>query len=138
MEGEGRVSAVLSCGWAGEWGFLRANATARREVVLAHRAPRVPTPQLALPWPSSAGAAPPSEPVTPEPPRTKRTAWAKLLARIFKVDAETCPRCGAPMRIVELVTKHDDIQRILDSQPRGPPRRTATFLGETQLPLSFL
>jgi hypothetical protein len=42
------------------------------------------------------------------------------------------------MRIVEFVTDDEDIQRILASQPRGPPSRAAPLIGGTQLPLLFL
>jgi len=42
------------------------------------------------------------------------------------------------MRIVGFVTKHDDIRRILDSLPRGPPHRSDTALPRAQLRLGFL
>ncbi len=40
-----------------------------------------------------------------DPPRlaAKRTPWAKLLARVFKVDVTICPSCGGPMNIIEFV-----------------------------------
>jgi hypothetical protein len=113
-------------------GVLAPGATARAEVVTT---PSVEPPaQLHLPWPS-AGTGARSIPPTPEAPRTKRTSWAQLLAKILKIDAETCPRCGGPMRIVDFVTKADDIDRILGShQPRGPPSQVSSVGHQLRLP----
>jgi hypothetical protein len=112
-------------------GVLAPGATARAEVVPAAASP--PLAQLLLAWPST-GAVPRTEQATPEAPRTKRTSWAKMLAKVFKVDAETCPRCGGRMRIVDFVTKADDIDRILGSQPRGPPSQVGSVGAQLKLP----
>ena len=75
-----------------------------------------------------------SEALTDPPKKTpSRTPWAKLLARIFKVDAETCPQCGSPCRIVAFVTEKDEVEQVLGSMPRGPPSAMET--SNAQLPL---
>ena len=40
------------------------------------------------------------EPLVPVP---SRTAWAKLLAKVYDVDAQQCPGCQAPMRPIGAV-----------------------------------
>lgn len=64
---------------------------------------------------------------------TTRLSWSKLLARVWSIDVETCPRCGAqPMRPIAAITEADVIRRILShlgipyERPvprpaRGPP-----------------
>jgi hypothetical protein len=57
--------------------------------------------------------------------RSPRTSWAKMLARVFKIDVSKCPTCGGQMQIVEFVTDPDDIARQLGGAgraPRAPPR----------------
>ncbi len=66
----------------------------------------------------------PAKPITPEddPPRPKRMSWARLLARIFKVDVQACPECGDRMRMLGAVTLPEEIEAILQGRgmlPRG-------------------
>ena len=58
-----------------------------------------------------------------EPPKPRRSNWATLLARVFKVDASVCPHCGGTTRIVAFVTE-------VDADPRAPPdnRRQLSLL----------
>ena len=45
---------------------------------------------------------------------TARVSWAKLLARVWSIDVETCPRCGAhPMRPIPAITEPAVIGQIL-------------------------
>lgn len=41
-----------------------------------------------------------------KPKKTKAGAgsWARLVRRVFSVDVSTCPRCGAELDIVSVVT----------------------------------
>jgi hypothetical protein len=52
-------------------------------------------------------------------------AWAELLRRTFGLDVETCPRCGARMRLLALVTEPKNVERFLShlGEPTEPPPR---------------
>ena len=55
-----------------------------------------------------------------------RVAWAKLLAKVFNVDAERCPDCGGRLRPVGAVTRREDARAALAAGlsvlgARGPP-----------------
>ena len=42
------------------------------------------------------------------PPNRRRTAWAQLVLRVWKVDPELCPRCGVKMlRSRALLERHE-------------------------------
>jgi hypothetical protein len=55
--------------------------------------------------------------------KVKNHSWAKLLARCFKVDVGTCPKCGDDMVIVAGVHDPDSIRRYLRyiGQNEHPP-----------------
>jgi len=55
-------------------------------------------------------------------PKRARLSWAKLLARVFKIDVTVCPRCGGDMRIVRAITDPEEARRILSRLARPPPR----------------
>ncbi len=59
--------------------------------------------------------------VAESPPH--RVPWAKLLARVFKIDISTCPKCQGPMRMRDAVTDPDKIALHLHGA-RAPPRPT--------------
>jgi len=55
-----------------------------------------------------------------------RVAWAKLLAKVFDVDAERCPACGGRLRPVGAVTRREEARAALAAGlsvlgARGPP-----------------
>jgi len=55
-----------------------------------------------------------------------RVAWAKLLAKVFDVDAERCPTCGGRLRPVGAVTRREEARAALAAGlsvlgARGPP-----------------
>lgn len=54
-------------------------------------------------------------------PAPSRLGWAKLLARVFRIDVTVCPACQGPMRVVQAVTDPDDIAAHLHGA-RAPPR----------------
>ena len=49
----------------------------------------------------------------------RRLSWSKLLARVFRVDVLTCPRCKSRLQRVEWCTTPERIEAVL--QIRGPP-----------------
>ena len=92
-------------------GILASAAKQRREVV-----PR-PPPQIQLAFPI--------ENMRPER-QTFRLSWAKLLARVYNLDAERCPKCGGRLRPIGAVTDPPEAQRHLARlearNARGPPQ----------------
>jgi hypothetical protein len=55
-----------------------------------------------------------------------RVAWARLLAKVFDVDAERCPDCGGRLRPVGAVTRREEARAALAAAlsvlgARGPP-----------------
>jgi hypothetical protein len=55
-----------------------------------------------------------------------RIGWAKLLAKVFDVDAERCPDCDGPLRPVGAVTRREEARAALAAGlsvlgARGPP-----------------
>lgn len=88
-------------------GVLAAHAKDRSEVVPALKEDESPRAQLDL-WDDD-----------PAEPRKKRTPWAKLLAKVFKIDVTVCPSCGGNMRILAFV----DAEHLALS--RAPPSRAA-------------
>lgn len=75
--------------------------------------------------------------------------WAELMQRVFQLDLEHCPLCGAPMKLRAIVTAPANIRRYLrhldeatDLPPRSPARDPPYFRSEVvrrkltqQLPL---
>ena len=65
--------------------------------------------------PEPAAVAP--EPVTPAEPGSaearRRSAWARLLKRVFEVDPLRCLRCGGEMKVIAWITERAVIDRIL-------------------------
>ena len=45
--------------------------------------------------------------------RQSRAAWARLLAKIYEVDALRCNRCGSPMKVLAVITDPTQVRRIL-------------------------
>jgi hypothetical protein len=87
-----------------------------------------------------AGAIAPKESVTageageepnPEPAertRPYRIRWAKLLMRVFEIDALRCPQCGARLRVLAAIEDPDVAFKILaclDLPARAPPTHPA-------------
>ena len=58
--------------------------------------------------PVPAAAPAPGEPVVPAEPGSpearRRSAWARVLKKVFEVDPLLCPRCGTPMKVVAWIT----------------------------------
>jgi hypothetical protein len=51
-------------------------------------------------------------------------AWARLLAKVYEVDAMVCPMCGAEMKVIAVIEDPDELKRILQHLVkigRSPP-----------------
>lgn len=40
-------------------------------------------------------------------------SWARLLAKVYEVDALRCSRCGSPMKVLAAITDAPEVRRIL-------------------------
>ncbi len=73
-----------------------------------------------------------------------KTAWAKLIRKVFEIDPLLCPECGAQMRVIALIEDPAVIERILSwlgiweplrpSGPSPPPERASLPLTYHPLP----
>ena len=115
-------------------GVLAPNAKLRPLVVPQHQ--EEPGEQLVLPLDKKPRPADSSS--TPDgfrPGKRARMSWAKLLNRTMDFDMETCPECGAQMKIFGFVLERSEIDKLLDGSgeserdrdrtahlPRGPPK----------------
>jgi len=59
------------------------------------------------------GGAPEDYPAQTVSARQSRAAWARLLAKIYEVDALKCSRCGSPMKVLAVITDPTQVRRIL-------------------------
>jgi hypothetical protein len=110
-------------------GILAPNARLRSQVI-PPRPPAVPE-QLALPF-GGKDQEPPHEGASGLS-KLQRISWAHLLKRTMDFDMETCPECGAVMKVEGFVLDPDEIALALDGHPgqaeaartehppRGPP-----------------
>ena len=56
--------------------------------------------------------------------RSRRKAWARLLAKVYEIDVFRCPKCGSRMYVVAVIRDPESIRKIIDcleSHGRGPP-----------------
>jgi hypothetical protein len=63
--------------------------------------------------------------------RQSRAAWARLLAKVYEVDALRCNRCGSPMKVLALITDPHQCRRIflhLIKTGAAPPGLDASTL----------
>jgi hypothetical protein len=52
-----------------------------------------------------------------------RSAWARLIHKVYEVDPLECPKCGAPMHVIALIDDAEVIRRILQYLGRWAPRQ---------------
>ena len=106
-------------------GVLAPNAKLRRLVV-----PQGPQVQEAA---SEAAAAAECE-VESLQARPNRISWARLLKRVFDIDMEHCPNCGAgELKIIAAILERPVIAKILTHlglDPQPPPRGRAREIGQ--------
>ena len=51
-----------------------------------------------------------------------RSAWARLIHKVYEVDPLQCPKCGAPMQVIALIDDAAVIRRILEHLGCWAPR----------------
>jgi hypothetical protein len=54
----------------------------------------------------------------------RKSAWARLLARVYEVDPFVCPECGSPIKVIAVIQDPDEIKHIvrhLIKIGRAPP-----------------
>ena len=81
-----------------------------------------------VPVPCASLIEPVREPVS-EFAAHARSAWARLIRKVYEADPLECPKCHGPMRIIALIDDPPVVRRILDHlglwQPeaseRSPP-----------------
>ena len=54
-----------------------------------------------------------------------RSAWARLIARVYEVDPLECPRCKGPMRVIALIDDAPVIRKILTHLGLWTPQTAA-------------
>ena len=42
-----------------------------------------------------------------------RSAWARLIAKVYEIDPLLCPRCGSAMRLIAVITDPAEVRTIL-------------------------
>jgi hypothetical protein len=104
-------------------GVLAAHSHLRSEVT-----PRPPAFEDPMKAPASGDQRQLFEPTSDanQPPPHRRP-WAWLLRHVFLKDVSHCPRCGGPMRWVEVATTKEPIERLMaehGEEPAPAPRRT--------------
>ena len=45
--------------------------------------------------------------------RACRSAWARLIAKVYEIDPLICPRCGSEMKLIALITNPSEVAAIL-------------------------
>jgi hypothetical protein len=109
-----------------EHGVLAPNAKLRARVV-----PQGP-PAQAQAAPEAAAAA--ECQVETVQARPHRISWARLLKRVFDIDMQHCPNCGAgELKIIAAILERPVIEKILTHlglDPQPPPRGRAREAGQ--------
>ena len=91
----------------------RSRGTWSRKPYLARLAPQgwqkdhQPQPALSL------GTASPGTLDQSVSVKEPRSAWARLLAKVYEVDPLRCARCGSQMRVLAVITDPQQVLRIL-------------------------
>jgi hypothetical protein len=96
----------------------------------AHRA-------LVVPKPTNTRTTTSDDDVNPAS-KQRRLSWAKLLARVFRIDVETCEECGGPTKIIAAITQRSVVEKILThvglsaeiptpAPARAPPQASLEF-----------
>ena len=88
--------------------------------------------------------AAPIEPVSEFAARAK-SAWARLIRKVYEADPLECPKCHGPMRIIALINDPPVVRRILEHlglwQPeameRSPPVPSEAWPLNSVLPMTY-
>ena len=71
-----------------------------------------------------------TEPTT-VPHAACRSAWAKLITKVYEIDPLVCPRCGSEMKLIAVITDPAEVGKILRHLlkiSRAPPGLDASAL----------
>jgi len=49
-----------------------------------------------------------------ECPRILRRGWAAMIRKVYEVDSLLCPKCGATMKVIALLTDYPVVDRIIN------------------------
>ena len=88
-------------------------------------------------WGSGSGSVPGATDEEVPRPGSRQGSWARLLRRILEVDPLLCPRCGARMQVISVITEPRVVDRILAHvrggnrdpfEERGPPGEGALLV----------
>jgi len=115
------------------FGVLSSHSSLRREVV-----PTPPADDAHQPAPAEGDQLELFDGDRPTTHTATRHRWSYLLKHVFRADLEHCPRCGGPMRWLEVATDAEAIARLLTEHglaPRAPPVH-AVPLGQLRLPFA--
>lgn len=47
------------------------------------------------------------------PQRACRSAWARLIAKVYEIEKLICPRCGSAMRLIGVIIDPCEVRKIL-------------------------
>ena len=110
-------------------GVLAPNARLRARVVPQGHGPNVA--EVAGQASEAAAAGGEAETVAARP---HRIGWARLLKRVFDIDLQHCPHCGAgELKIIATILERPAIEKILTHlgiDPQPPPRGRARAAGQ--------
>jgi len=60
------------------------------------------------------GTDPSTQPSSPSVPQSScRSAWARLIAKVYEIDPLICTRCSSKMRILAVITDPGEVKKIL-------------------------
>ena len=114
------------------FGVLSSHSSLRREVV-----PDPPDDDAHQPAPAEGDQLELFEEERSTTRAGPRHRWSFLLKHVFRADLERCPRCGGPMRWLELATGEAATRLLVEHgfAPRAPPVH-AVPLGQLALPFA--
>ena len=57
-----------------------------------------------------------------------RSAWARLITKVYEINPLVCPRCGSEMSLIAVITDPAEVRTIL-RHPRGGALRRMLKIG---------
>ena len=63
--------------------------------------------------------------------KERRSAWARLLAKVYEIHPFVCPKCSSDMEIIAIIMNPGEVRKILqhlDKIERSPPGINTTSL----------
>jgi len=91
----------------------RSRGTWPRKPYLVRLAPEGWRQNQAVPPALRIGPADPQYAQAPVSSRESRSAWARLIAKVYEADPLICRLCGSPMHILAVITDVQQVRKIL-------------------------